>query len=33
MEYKFMKHLAKFGLSFDSVEEFAQRLEFFADLD
>jgi len=29
MEFKFMKHLAKFGLNFETVEEFVSRLEIF----
>jgi len=33
MEFKFLKHLAKFGLTLESVEEFAERLVFFSTLD
>jgi len=33
MELKYMNHLAKFGKMVDSLEEFAERLEFFRDLD
>ena len=33
MELKYMNHLAKFGRSLESVNEFATRLVYFSTLD
>ena len=33
MELKYMNHLAKFGKTIESIEEFAERLVYFKTLD
>ena len=33
IEMKFMKHLAKFGKTLETIEEFEQRLVYFSTLD